>query len=520
MITWNEEELLPTAIASTAGLADEVVVVDTGSTDGTVEVALLLGAKVVTGADRYHKGESRNKAVEEASGDWIVILDADERVADPQGVRAFLESTDAQAVYVKLAYVDSEGNHTLSYSQMRCWRRGTYLYKYRAHEVPVPTEGWGKLAHTDFIWEHRPLPDRTWKREYALRRLLLDVEENPSDARPLYYLGREYAYSQKWEKALETLQDYLDSAGQRDRADAWYFMARCHGKLGQPRKQKVALFQACAEQPSRREWWGTLAELYHNEGNDEVAVGLLKCALEQIPSKTSYTNHHWHGPHIYDLLARCLWKLGRYEEGHGYATQAAKLAPTNKRLLDNLGFFERKLGAGRAKGANYYDETFAWITQDPRSMTRMRALNEAVAAEIVGSVLDLGCGVGLLANLVDGKYTGVDFSAYALDYAKANCHNAGAEWLLGDLRELPQMERHDTVTLIEVLEHLEDPAGVARDALALARRRVIVTVPVNMPDPAHVKPSWTEDDIKKLLGEPLICSNIDSHYLMAVRVIR
>jgi len=57
MIVRNEEKLLAQAVASAEGLVDEVVVVDTGSTDRTVEVAARAGAIVITGADRMHKGE-------------------------------------------------------------------------------------------------------------------------------------------------------------------------------------------------------------------------------------------------------------------------------------------------------------------------------------------------------------------------------------------------------------------------------------------------------------------------------
>jgi tetratricopeptide (TPR) repeat protein len=339
MIAWNEEELLPVAVKSADGLADEVVVVDTGSTDGTVRIARELGATVVTGADRYHKGESRNKAMEAASGDWVVILDADERIADPKGVGAFLESTDAQAVYIRLAYVDGKGNPTLSYSQMRCWRRGTFTYKYRAHEVPVPTASWGELAHTDFVWEHRPPPDRKWKREYTLKRLLLDVEENPDAARPLYYLGRQHMYLGQWEESIAALKRYIESSGKRDKADAWHCMAKCHGQMGEKEKQIAALFQACAEQPHRRLWWGELASLYHADGKDELAAGLLKCALELPQPEKTYVNHLWYGSHIHDLLARCLWKLRRYEEGHGHAKKAVELAPDNDRIKKNFQFF-------------------------------------------------------------------------------------------------------------------------------------------------------------------------------------
>lgn len=342
MIVRNEEVILTTAVESTAGLADEIVVLDTGSTDRTVTLAESLGCKVLAGGDRMNKGQSRNQAAAAARGDWVVVLDADERIADPVGLRKFLQQTGAQAVYVKLAYMDAENKPTLTYPQMRCWRRGAFKYRYRAHEVPVPVDGWGEVEHTDFVWEHRPPSGRAWKSQYTLDRLLLDIKENPDDARPLYYLGRQYVYRSQWEKGIESLTRYLEMPG-HDEADAWLCLSKCYAGLGNETKQIRALHGACAAQPERREWWGALAVIYHAGGQDVIATGLLKCALEiPLPERT-YASYYWYGSHIYDLLARCLWKLGRYDEGYSYASKALALVPDNQRLRDNLAFFEEKL---------------------------------------------------------------------------------------------------------------------------------------------------------------------------------
>jgi tetratricopeptide (TPR) repeat protein len=345
MIARNEEELLPLAVSSTQGLADEIVVVDTGSEDNTIQVAKTLADKVLVGADRMNKSQARNRAIMAATGDWVVILDCDEQIADPIGVREFLETTDVEAVYIRLTYMSGDQG-TLSYSQMRAWKRGKYVYKYRAHEVPVPTKGWTKIAHTDFVWEHRPPPDRTWKSTYTLERLILDVAENPGEARPLYYLGRQYSYRQEWKLGLETLQKYLECPG-RDGADAWRVLAKCHAGLGEEREQIIALYNACAREPDRREFWGELATIHHKKGEDDLAAGLLKCALEMPMPATAYMSHYWHGSAIYDLLARCLWKLERYEEGHEYALHAVDLSPEDERLQKNLMWFERKLHDGQ-----------------------------------------------------------------------------------------------------------------------------------------------------------------------------
>jgi tetratricopeptide (TPR) repeat protein len=87
MIARNEERMLPACLASVRGLVDEVVLVDTGSTDATRELATGLGARVYQRPWDDDFAAPRNLAIERAVGDWILVLDADERLA-PGGARA------------------------------------------------------------------------------------------------------------------------------------------------------------------------------------------------------------------------------------------------------------------------------------------------------------------------------------------------------------------------------------------------------------------------------------------------
>jgi tetratricopeptide (TPR) repeat protein len=81
MIVRNEERFLRDALASVAGIVDEICIVDTGSTDGTVAIAESFGARVRTVAWRDDFAWARNQALALATGAWILVLDADERLA-------------------------------------------------------------------------------------------------------------------------------------------------------------------------------------------------------------------------------------------------------------------------------------------------------------------------------------------------------------------------------------------------------------------------------------------------------
>ena len=83
MIVKNEEGNLPACLASAADLVDEVVVVDTGSADRTKEVAARFGARVFDFPWIDDFAAARNEALRHATGDWILWLDADDRIDEP-----------------------------------------------------------------------------------------------------------------------------------------------------------------------------------------------------------------------------------------------------------------------------------------------------------------------------------------------------------------------------------------------------------------------------------------------------
>ena len=80
MIVRNEEARLAACLASVSALADEMVVVDTGSTDTTIAIAEAAGARVEQINWPGDFAPARNQALEFLKGDWVLVLDADEQL--------------------------------------------------------------------------------------------------------------------------------------------------------------------------------------------------------------------------------------------------------------------------------------------------------------------------------------------------------------------------------------------------------------------------------------------------------
>jgi len=100
VITLNEEENLPDCLRSVEGLCDAVVVVDSGSTDRTVAIARDAGATVIE-ADWPGHVAQKNRAIDASESDWVLCLDADERVSPElrTEIEALLDGEGLTAAY-------------------------------------------------------------------------------------------------------------------------------------------------------------------------------------------------------------------------------------------------------------------------------------------------------------------------------------------------------------------------------------------------------------------------------------
>jgi len=146
VITYNEESDLPEAIKSLQGVADEIVVVDSGSTDRTCQIARELGARVIPRVFTNF-GEQKNFAAEQAAHDWVLSLDADERLnAELRGsLAAWKESQpecDAYEISRKPNYLGGWIRHSGWYPEycIRLYRRDRTRFVGALHES-VKLEG-------------------------------------------------------------------------------------------------------------------------------------------------------------------------------------------------------------------------------------------------------------------------------------------------------------------------------------------------------------------------------------------
>jgi glycosyltransferase involved in cell wall biosynthesis len=129
VITHNESARLRACLASVA-FADEIVVVDSGSTDDTVAIALAMGARVSQTSDWPGFGPQKNRALELATGTWVLSIDADERVTPQlqEEIKAAIQAPrfDAYTINRRSSYCGQYMAHSGWYPDrlLRLFRRG------------------------------------------------------------------------------------------------------------------------------------------------------------------------------------------------------------------------------------------------------------------------------------------------------------------------------------------------------------------------------------------------------------
>jgi tetratricopeptide (TPR) repeat protein len=186
LIVRNEAEHLQRCLESLVGLVDEIVVVDTGSTDPSPSVAARFGAVVLRRPWDNDFSASRNHGLDHVTGRWVLYIDADEHVAaaDARSVRRELESDDRHLAY-RLRLRANAG--FTPYWEYRVWRnRSDVRFRGVIHESHVKelrriAEAEGLLVgHLDMLLDHAGYEgDQTAKHLRNLPLLEAQIEQDP-----------------------------------------------------------------------------------------------------------------------------------------------------------------------------------------------------------------------------------------------------------------------------------------------------------------------------------------------------
>ncbi len=210
MIVKNEEKYLQGCLESSAPYVDEIVIVDTGSTDSTIAIAESFGAKIFHFPWNGNFSSARNESLRYATKDWILYLDADERLINGDGLRALAPSKSVIAynVSIRSRHILHSGTVEQVNQYQRFFRRHPKIFfEGVVHEQVLPSllRMNKTIAESDLFIEHLGYGESLEKiNQKCLRNsemLLRQLEKNPHDYYAHYQLGNTYGVMQRYDEA-------------------------------------------------------------------------------------------------------------------------------------------------------------------------------------------------------------------------------------------------------------------------------------------------------------------------------
>lgn len=335
LIAKNEAANLPRLFESVREAVDEIVVVDTGSTDDTVSIAQSGGAKVVQIKWRNDFAAAKNEALRHATGQWIFFLDADMALAEGHTakIRRAVESGAARAYYVNIHSPLADGVTEDVVAHPWLFENAPGLrFEGAIHETIYPSliaRGTrSEPAQTDIVVHHfgysseAALAPRLERNLAALRQ-----QAESRRAAPIihFYLGTTLIGLKRYDEAIAELKQAAATPELhwRVRSNAHYSLIRAHAGRGDLAAAAQCADEAITLYPRDRMAWTLRGRVALQASNFERAAESFARALtlrETFGAEASFHNVNDAG--LEHDLAQALACLGRHAEAAGHYERA------------------------------------------------------------------------------------------------------------------------------------------------------------------------------------------------------
>ena len=346
MIVKNEEMHIARCLDSMADLVDEIIIVDTGSTDRTVEIVSDYTDKVYSYSWKDDFADARNASFSRAVMDYCMWMDADD-ILEASERDKFLQlkqtlSADVDIVMMKYhTSFDEAGRPSFSYFRER-WIRNCAKYRWTGavHEVIPPD---GRVVYSDIAVCHKKVgagdPDRNLKiyqKMIAAGKYL--------EPRQQYYYGRELYYHRQYREAISVFEEFLLSAEGwiENKIEACSVCADCYYRLGEEQAALSTLLRSLGFDLPRAELCCEIGKYFLEHGNFHNAIFWYETALN-TPKK-----EHSDGfilPDCYDYvpflqLCVCYDRMGERQKAKEYNERAGSCKPYSQAYLYNKRYFD------------------------------------------------------------------------------------------------------------------------------------------------------------------------------------
>jgi len=376
MIVKNEEELLPQCLKSIRDIVDEIIIVDTGSTDKTIDIAESHGANVYHHPWENNFSKHRNQSISYASSEWIFVIDADEEVIRwDNRLEVLLNNKDLDSIYVKVNNIFGSGAGEACHNSIRLFRNSKNIrYEGSVHNQLIGTNN--SFASSIVIYHKGYCLDAEKEKQKYLRTTTLlenEIEKDPGNPKLHHYLAVAYLGKKLYDRALQECQKALHFASNQNQEDDLYLWTYFVGavscmNINQIDEAERMCLEAIQKNPMHLDSHYLLSSIYYVQGNKQDFIdhsdkylSLIKL-LNSNPENFGLMVHntvayewriHLHRGFVY----RSLGQNGKVQKEYSFALKKCHNQGDyyKQRCLIHLKLFENRLAENFLKKALKYN---------------------------------------------------------------------------------------------------------------------------------------------------------------------
>ncbi len=346
MIVKNEEEVLGDCLSSVINICDEIIIVDTGSTDQTKEIAEKFTNKIYDFKWIDDFSAARNFAFSKASMEYVFWLDADDVLykADQEKFKKLKESLRKVVDCVSMLYIleiDNYGNPAFYFRRNRLVKRSNnFQWKGAVHEY---LEVGGYISQSDIRIVHQ----KGKKKNTATSQRNIKIYENRLkkgeifSPRDLYYYANELKDHQKYDKALLYYKKFLQGkkGWLEDNIRACLYMADIYRINNDEKKALQILLQTFEFDIPRPEPCCRLGDYFTEAKKYNLAIYWYELALQNDyqPEGFHYEAFSTWYPHL--SLCMMYWRIGNKQKSFEHHEIVKKMRPNDPKVVYNQQFF-------------------------------------------------------------------------------------------------------------------------------------------------------------------------------------
>ncbi len=345
MIVKNEEEVLERCLQCITSFADEIIIVDTGSTDKTKEIASKYTHHIYDFPWCNDFSKARNFSFSKASKDFIMWLDADDIILkeDQQKLCELKKRISDTVSMVMMKYhtaFDKEGNPTFTFYRERLLnRKMNHQWNGAVHEAITPA---GIIVYEDISIMHKKTKVSDPNRNLAIYEALIQQKKS-LDPREQHYYGRELYDHGEYHKAIRIFEAYLKEGKgwKENQIEACLLAGNCFMALEKREKGIIAYLKSFIYDEPRAEICCAIGDYFIHQSRWEEATFWYNLAL-QTPMKEErggFIRKECYGYLPAIQLCVCYYWLHDIEKAIQYNEKAAVYNPSSEAVLYNRVFF-------------------------------------------------------------------------------------------------------------------------------------------------------------------------------------